>query len=94
MNDSLGLLPTVDILSDSGGCSKCWKCQISLICILRHARAYSLHFSRIKSMIRYDNLDGMMASLDTDLAKKGVRVNNRGMCSACDKVIVGKVMNL
>ena len=43
---------------------------------------------------RYDNLDGMMASLDTDLAKKGVRVNNRGMCSACDKVIVGKVMGL
>ena len=36
----------------------------------------------------------MMASLDTDLAKKGVRVNNRGMCSACDKVIVGKVMGL
>ena len=32
-----------------------------------------------------------MASLDTDLAKKGVQVSKRGMCAACEKMIVGKV---
>lgn len=40
----------------------------------------------------YESLDGMLGTLDSDLAAKGVHLRKKGDCAMCNKMIVGQIV--